>query len=119
MAAVTDGPSEKAKPIDIRGGTATWIKRRWAVLVIGGYCLLYVVLSLAGEYSQRLYPSGRLVYASSSSGLVIPDSVIWMPWLIEWTPYSRNGLGWGYAPLVLLDRAIWHRNVLMVRFRTS
>ncbi len=94
------------------------IKIRWLIAVLmTGFFLLYFILSLSGEYSRRLYPSGRLTYDSYSSGLSIPDSAIWMPQLIEWTPHSKNGWGWVYAPLVMLDRFAWHRNMLMIRFQ--
>lgn len=117
MTMTTDESSGTFSQIAKRCREKVCFKRGLAVLLAVSYTLPYVLLSIAGEYSPCLYSSTTLVYRQT--GLSVPDSTIWMPCLIKWTPYEKNWLGWGYAPLVKLDRLFWHKNILVICLSSS
>ena len=86
-------------------------RKHCCILFIGVvlcYVLPYCLLSVRGQYSERLYVSGELRY---SYGLGIPDISIWNAHLVISNPYEKNALGWLFAPLVCIDRLWWHSNI--------
>jgi hypothetical protein len=87
--------------------------RCWHFLV--PYIAIYVILSLLG--SEEYHPSGRHRYAG---GLAVSDEIIhapkylWFELYIEYDgKYANRGnfAGHMFAPLILIDRKLWHRTV--------
>jgi len=84
-------------------------------LAVGAYVCSYLPLSLAGEW--RFSESGKLHYTQGP--LAVSDIIVWTPRYC-WYQYNYrfingkhgsrgNRLGYFYAPLILLDRALWHK----------
>lgn len=77
------------------------------ISVIAFYAVAYCALSALGSYSSNPYSSGRYV---NYLGMEIKDCRIWIPRLIKYDSYDNdNLLGILFAPLVIADRAMWHR----------
>jgi hypothetical protein len=72
------------------------------------YFMLYILLSVSGKYEDRLDRSGneKLVWPS------VPDPQIWEPKFLKLRANNWNCGGLFYCPLILLDRLVWHRNLL-------
>ena len=43
------------------------------------------------------------------TGLSMPTAVIWQPLIGYATPFQKDGAGWFYLPLIMIDRAWFHR----------
>lgn len=100
------------------------MKHRPLVLALGIlsvlYVCLYVVLSAAGGYSFS--QSGRVRY-NAGQGLSVSDLVMWYP---KWAWYQNdfvhvsgeissrgNTLGYVFSPLIILDRKLIHKTILV------
>jgi hypothetical protein len=87
-------------------------------LLIAGFAIVvyvgsYVPLTLFGEY--RIDMTGR----HRPWGLALMDVYLWQPKAMYFRVYtsvsgdtecSSDLLGAVYAPLILIDRAVWHRS---------
>ena len=75
--------------------------------VLSIYCLVYLLLSLVGEY--QVSSTGENKY---SAGFRIPDVHIWTPkyFSIGINQNSRNKLAWFFFPLHELDRAFVNKD---------
>lgn len=92
-----------------------WRRRITAMaMLLAAYVLIYCGLSTFGSYDFA--QSGQVRY--SGSGMAVSDLVQWQPrfafcqWFrgIDGTWRIRaNGLGYGFAPLILLDQWYVHR----------
>jgi len=92
-----------------------------ALFILGGlYVCSYVAMSAAGGYSYS--QSGRVRY-NAGQGLSVSDLVMWHP---KWTWYQNefvdvsgkissrgNTLGYLYSPLIILDRKVIHKTLLV------
>ena len=100
-------------------------KRRVILYVALGLLTLYVCSYLPKSYYGGYYfsQSGKSRYAT---GMSVSDIVIWHPGGL-WYQYpfinihgnrtSRGNLqGYFYAPLILLDRAFWHKAYTVQEF---
>jgi hypothetical protein len=85
-----------------------------ALVTVATYLAAYVPLTLLGSYQPDM--TGRRRY---SSGLAMMDAKYWQPAGMYFRKYigvsgktdcSGDVLGSLYAPLILLDRAIWHHD---------
>ncbi len=82
-------------------------------IILGVYLLLYLVLTLVGEYQ-----------ATSANVVGVPDRYVWQPKLMRVETNKKlngeeelesNVLGAVYMPLVFLDRAVWHQEKSLVK----
>lgn len=78
-----------------------------ALTIVFLYIIIYIALSVFGEYSNRLTITGKYRY---KNGLGMPDAIVWNPYMIQFETYNKNILGIAFSPLLLLDRVFWHRN---------
>ncbi len=83
--------------------------------VLAAYLLSYCVLSLLGNYSQFLSRSGAIRY---KSGLSAADIREWEPCGVIKYAGRYNFLGALYAPLVDIDRWIWHKPMQIITFES-
>ena len=84
--------------------------RAWAGLfglLLLAYILVYVGCAVNGEYSQRMYSSGKYFWVP---GFPMRDCVIWMPAHIHRDRYGSNFLGMLFAPAIWLDRKYIHKD---------
>lgn len=73
------------------------------------YIIVYMILTVNGRYSNNMVTSGRL----RVGGIGLRDTVIWEPCGIDLAPWRVNALGYVFFLPVVVDRAIWHRNINM------
>lgn len=76
------------------------------------YAGSYVWVSLRGAYSEQLYASGEVRYASFH--LALMDVQVWEPGGIEGYPKPHGFWGTFYAPLIAADRRWWHPHVRII-----
>ena len=91
-------------------GMKTVRRRVWmgvVVLALFAYALAYFGITTHGEYSQRMYSSGRYEWIP---GIPARDIFIWMPAGVRRDKYESNFLGWFFAPAIWLDRKYFHRD---------
>ena len=71
----------------------------------------YIANSLCGGYWPRPV-SGELSY---SSGLGLPTLFLWQPHFGYYDPNDQDTVGRVYAPLIYIDRLIFHKNLDLAR----
>ena len=83
--------------------------RRWLLLafaIADIWLLGYFIASLRGGYWLRP-EAGEAAFA----GLDVPTVIRWQPRPGFASAERRDALGWIWAPLIALDRGVWHRDI--------
>lgn len=99
-------PNLDAKPVML-----SKIRKEIVIIVSSGlvYVLIYLLLTLAGKYSEGPVASGNTRIFNGA--WAVRDHYVWEPRYMFHRPYDKNFLGFIYWPLITLDRKLWHRSI--------
>jgi hypothetical protein len=99
-----------------------------AIAVLAAYIGIYVALSLQGQYYWHARGDLRFKDNDGSPGFSLYDTVVWLPKYLDFRstrlPSGEKHTFWNiggiiFLPLILLDRAVWHRTTDLIDEETT